>query len=138
MLVIPAVGVIIGIAFITIIIGLISYPLAIYFASANDLISGLMIDFIRFTGKLDFSFLWIREYSLYDSIVFYAFTAFVLFSLSRIKKSYAKIVVIVISIFSIVFYSSFDNKNILEENKLSVLMIDVGQGDSFLIKFPKW
>ena len=136
LLVIPTVGIIIGIAFITIIVGLISYPLSIYFATANDLISGLMIEVIRFTGKLDFSFLRIREYSLYDSIVFYTFTAFVLFALSIIKKSYAKIVVFVISIISIVFYSSFDNKNILEENKLSVLMIDVGQGDSFLIKFP--
>ena len=136
LLVIPAVGVIIGIAFITLFIGLISYPLAIFFAAGNDLISGLMIDFIRFTGKLDFSFLWIREYSLYDSIIFYAFAGFALYALNKIKKLYLKIFVCAVSSFAIIFYSSFDDKTLLEENKLNVLMIDVGQGDSFLIKFP--
>ena len=136
LLVIPTVGVIIGVAFITIIIGLISYPLAIYFALVNDLFSGLMFDLIRFTGNLDFSFLWIREYSLFDSIVFYSFAAFLLFAFSKIRSLSLKIIVGVLSIFSIVFYSSLDNKNILEENKLNILMIDVGQGDSFLIRFP--
>ena len=136
LLVIPAVGIIIGVAFVTIFVGLVSAPIAIYLASTNDLISGAMLNVISFTGKLDFSFLWIRQYSLYDSIVFYAFSAFVLFSLIRIRSVYLKILVFAISIFTIVFYSSLDNKNILEENKLNVLMIDVGQGDSFLIKFP--
>ena len=136
LLVIPAVGIIISIAFITIIFGLISYPLAVYFALVNNLISGLMIDLIRFTGNLDFSFLWIREYSLYDSIVFYAFAAFILFTFGRIRNISLKIVVSVISTFSIIIYSSLDNKNILEKNKLNILMIDVGQGDSFFIKFP--
>ena len=136
LLVIPSVGVIIGIAFITIFAGMISYSIAVYFASANDVISGAMIDFIHFTGKLDFSFLWIREFSLYDSIVFYAIAAFTVFSLSRIKNISLKIIISAIAIFSIIFFSTFNDKNLLEENKLNVLMIDVGQGDSFLIKFP--
>ena len=72
LLVIPTIGVIIGVAFITILIGLFSYGIAIYFAVANNLFSGWMIDFIRYTGRLDFSFLWIRNYSLYDAIIFYS------------------------------------------------------------------
>ena len=136
LIVIPTIGVIIGVAFITIFIGLFSYAIAIYFAAANDLFSGWMIEFIRFTGGLEFSFLWIRDYSLYDAIIFYAGLALVLFTLINIKKTFLKISLIIILVFSMFTYSKFDNDELLGKNKLNVLMIDVGQGDSFLIKFP--
>jgi competence protein ComEC len=35
-----------------------------------------------------------------------------------------------------ILFSSIDDTKLLPDNYLSVLMIDVGQGDSFLIKFP--
>lgn len=136
LIVIPLVGVVIGIAFITIFIGFISYPIAIYFASANDLIVKLMIDFINFTGGLNFSFLWIRNYSLYDSIIFYLVLAILFTLLKRINKISFKVIAIIASIILIIFLSILDNKKLLEDGKLSLLMIDVGQGDSFLIKFP--
>ncbi|MBK7497961.1 MAG: DNA internalization-related competence protein ComEC/Rec2 [Ignavibacteriales bacterium] len=136
LIVIPTVGVIIGIAFITVFIGVISNSIAIYFAAANDLLSGWMIDFIKYTGQLDFSFLWIRNYSLYDSIIFYLGLALVLLVLRKISKVYMKIVLVMILSATIIIYSQFDNKELLDKNVLSVFMIDVGQGDSFLIKFP--
>ena len=136
LIVIPAVGVIIGIAFVTVFIGVISNSIAIYFAAANDLLSGWMIDFIKYTGQLDFSFLWIRNYSLYDSIIFYLGLALVLLVLRKISKVYIKIVLVMILSATILIYSQFDNKELLDKNVLSIFMIDVGQGDSFLIKFP--
>jgi competence protein ComEC len=136
LLVIPTVGVIIGIAFITIFIGSFSYGFAIYFAAANDLFSGWMIAFIKYTGSLDFSFLWIRNYSMYDAIIFYAGLILILFSINKTRKSVLKISLVLIFISSIFIYSQFDDKELLEENKLSIFMIDVGQGDAFLIKFP--
>ena len=136
LIVIPTVGVIIGIAFITVFIGVISNSIAIYFATANDLLSGWMIDFIKYTGQLDFSFLWIRNYSLYDSIIFYLGLALVLLVLRKISKVYIKIILVMILYATIIIYSQFDNKELLDKNVLSVFMIDVGQGDSFLIKFP--
>lgn len=136
LLVIPTVGVIIGIAFITVFLGLFSYGAAIYFAAANNLIAGLMIDFIRFTGKLDFSFLWIRNYSLYDAIIFYCGLALILFTLKNSEKTVVRISFIIILISSIFIYSRFDDKQLLENDKLNVFMIDVGQGDAFIIKFP--
>ncbi len=136
LIVIPTIGVIIGVAFITIFVGLFSYAVAVYFAAANNLIAGLMIDFIRFTGKLDFSFLWIRDYSLYDAIIFYFGLAVILFISIKIRKASLKISLIVILVFSIFTYSQFDNEELLGKNKLNIVMIDVGQGDSFLLKFP--
>lgn len=136
LIVIPTIGIIIGVAFITIFTGLFSYGIAIYFAAANDLFSDWMIEFIRFTGGLNFSFLWVRDYSLYDAIIFYAGLALALFTFIKIKKPFLKISLIIILIFSIFTYSQFDNQELLCKSKLNVFMIDVGQGDSFLIKFP--
>lgn len=136
LLVIPAIGIILGIAFITIFIGAISYPVAIYFAAANDLITSLMFAFINFTGQLDFSFLWIRNYSLYDSIVFYSTLILLLILLRKSYKLFIKISLVVAAFIVVIFISKLDDKTLLAENKLNILMIDVGQGDSFLIKFP--
>ncbi len=136
LLVIPTIGVIIGNAFITLFVGIFSFPIASIFASANDLFAGLMFSFIKFAGGLDFAFLWIRNYSLYDSIVYYLLIFFLLFSFSKIQNNWIKFIVIVSCSILILIYSNFDNINYLKKNNLSVMMIDVGQGDSFLIKFP--
>ena len=42
----------------------------------------------------------------------------------------------VFSFLMLMSFSSFDDSELLELNKLNILMIDVGQGDSFLVKFP--
>lgn len=136
LLVIPAVGIIIAIAFMTIFISLFFSSIAFYFAVTNNFISDLMISLIKFAGRFDFSFLWIRDYSLYDSIVFYLFLAMLMYSLPRLRQNWLKIIISLVIASLIFLYSSFDDKKLLKNNKLNLLMIDVGQGDSFLIKFP--
>lgn len=134
--VIPISGLITAIAFITIFLGAISQNLAFYFASANNLLSFLMMDFIKYSGNLSFSFMWIRNYSIYDSVLYYLVLAFFIYSISKISKSYLKYVVAVFSFLMLMSFSSFDDSDLLESNQLSILMIDVGQGDSFLVQFP--
>jgi len=134
--VIPISGIITAVAFISIFLGAISYSIASSFAYANNLLTFIMMEFIRYTGTLDFSFLWIRNYSMYDSIIFYFVLGFFLFAIHQIQHLSIKIVVVVISFAMILFYSSLDDEKILKDGKLNVMMIDVGQGDSFLIKFP--
>ncbi len=134
--VIPISGIITAVAFITIFLGSFSSLLAEYFAYANNLLTYIMMESIRFAGTLEFSFLWIRNYSLYDSIVFYTLLTFLLLSIKRIQKTLIKVFIIVFTFIIIILYSSIDDKNLLTDDKLNVMMIDVGQGDSFLIKFP--
>lgn len=42
----------------------------------------------------------------------------------------------ILSFATLLIYSSLDDQKFLNDEKLNVLMIDVDQGDSFLIKFP--
>jgi len=134
--VIPISGIITAIAFITIFLGSFSSWLAQFFAFANNLLTFIMMESIRFAGTLEFSFLWIRNYSLYDSVVFYLLLGFLLLSISRIQKTVIKISSLVFTFLIIILYSSFDDNKLLTDGRLNIMMIDVGQGDSFLIKFP--
>ena len=136
LLVIPAIGVIIGIAFFTLIIGLISPFIAAYYALANELITTLMFKLVAFTGDLDFSHILIRGYSFLDALIFYFFLILMVYYLPRFRSVTAAVIIIFLSVVNIYLISSIDDKELLAENKLSILMIDVGQGDSFLVKFP--
>ena len=136
LLVIPAIGVIIGIAFFTLIIGLIFPFIAVYNALANELITTLMFKLVAFTGDLDFSHIVIRGYSVLDALIFYFFLILMVYYLPRFRSVTAAVIIIFLSVVNIYFISSIDDKELLAENKLTIVMIDVGQGDSFLVIFP--
>lgn len=136
LIVIPAIGVIIGIAIFTLFLSALIPFIAVYFAAANDLISFLMLSLIEFSGKLNFSHLVIQQYSVQDSIIFYLLISFLLYSVLRFKSTLKKSILIILITVNIIFLSKLDDVEFLPENRLSILMVDVGQGDSFLIKFP--
>ncbi len=136
LLVIPAIGVIIGIAIFTLIIGLVSPFVAAYYAMANELITSLLFKLIAFTGDLDFSHVVLRAYSFLDALIFYFFLILMVYYLPRFRSGFAAVIIIFLSVANIYFISSIDDEELLAENKLSILMIDIGQGDSFLVKFP--
>ncbi|RKY90278.1 MAG: DNA internalization-related competence protein ComEC/Rec2, partial [Ignavibacteriae bacterium] len=136
LLVIPAIGVIIGIAIFTLIIGLISPFVAAYYSMANELITSLLFKLIAFTGDLDFSHIVLRGYSFLDALIFYLFLILMVYYLPKFRSGFAAVIIILLSVTNIYLISSLDDKELLAENKLSILMIDVGQGDSFLVKFP--
>lgn len=136
LVVIPLAGIIVGLAIITLIIGSFIPSFAIYFAIVNNVITSLMMDLIRFTGSLDFAFIRINNFSLLDSIIFYLFITILIY-LFRISESIKiKLAVTLITFANIFVFTQFDDKKLLPDGVLSVVMIDVGQGDSFLIKFP--
>ncbi|GBD87827.1 comEC family competence protein [bacterium BMS3Abin03] len=134
--VIPAIGIIIGLAFISLFFNLFAGFIAVYYASANELITKLLFRFIDFAGSLNFSFVKIINYSIYDAVVFYFFLIFFLLSLKKFTGRIAKLILLILIIINVIVFTMLDNKKLLPDNKLSILMIDTGQGDSFLIKFP--
>lgn len=136
LIVIPLAGVIVGLAIITLIIGSVLPAIAVYIAIVNNVFTSLMMDLVRFSGSLDFAFIRINNFSLLDSIFFYVFISILVYSISTSIKFSFRIAITIIVLANIYIFSTLDNKKLLPDGVLSVLMIDVGQGDSFLLKFP--
>ncbi len=136
LIVIPAIGVITGIGVITLIISPLIPFLSTYYSAANNILTGWLFDIINFAGSLNFSYISIYDYSLLDSILFYVLSLITIFLYKKLEHRVLKVIAVILFILNIFVISKIDNKNLLPDNYLSIMMIDVGQGDSFLIKFP--
>lgn len=136
LVVIPAIGIVIAVAFTSLFFSLVSFSLASYFAAVNDLIVSILFSIIKFTGSLKYSFVWIPDYSVFDSVIFYTIIAAFLYAIKDSIRWRSKIVLSLLVLLNIVYLSSLDDKVLLPDNKLSVMVIDVGQGDAILVKFP--
>jgi competence protein ComEC len=136
LLVIPSIGMIIAVALFTLSVSVFLPFIAVYYAAANDLITKFVLEVIRFSGSLNYSHVVVNQYSIIDVILFYFFLTVFLFTFFRFKRFIPKLILTVMLILNIYFFSSLNDEDLLPENVLSVFMIDIGQGDSYLIKFP--
>jgi len=134
--VIPAIGIVVGISIFTLVLSIFSTFAASIYAAANDVITFITLKFIELTGNPDFSFLWIRNFSIIDSLVFYLLLILFFYWTERFKGWKPKIILTALVVVNMIFIPSLGNKELLKENELNVMMIDVGQGDAFLLKFP--
>lgn len=136
LIVIPAIGIVIALAFTSLFVSLISLTMASYFAVVNDVIVSILFKIISFTGNLKYSFIWIPDYSLFDAVLFYLIIAILVFIIKYSINWKAKLIITFLAVINIVYLSSIDDISLLPDNKLSIMMIDVGQGDAILIKLP--
>lgn len=136
LVVIPLAGVIIGTAILTITLFPVSVWISSVYANANNLFSHLMFTFISFAGKLEYAFIVIKNYSSIDAVIFYLFTFGCIFIIRYLSSFKAKVFVVLFTLANIGLYTTFDDSELLANNMLNVYMVDIGQGDSFLIKFP--
>ena len=134
--VIPLAGFIVGLGFITLFLNIVFPFLAFYFAGANDLFSSTLFYIVKLSGNFEYAFIWIRDFSLFNAVIFYVLICAFLFSLKIFKSKIAKLTALILVVCNIWLFSLIDDKELMVKNQLSVYMIDVGQGDSFLIKFP--
>ncbi|MCS7054480.1 MAG: DNA internalization-related competence protein ComEC/Rec2, partial [Ignavibacterium sp.] len=135
--VIPLAALIVGLGIITILIGSISYAFASFFGITNNFFTALMFKVVEVTGSYEYSHIKISDYSILDGLIFYSFLALFIYGMNRIYKPAIKILFSIFIFSNIYVFSLLDDKELLENGKLNVLMIDVDQGDSFLIKFPE-
>jgi competence protein ComEC len=136
LIVIPAIGLIIALAVTTLVINTILPMVAAFYAVTNDTITSLLLSFINYTGELSYSHLKIPAYSVYDAIIFYFFLILFLQFMGKLKLRLAYALVLIFTIANVYIFSSLDDEPLLPDNRLSILMIDVGQGDAILIKTP--
>jgi competence protein ComEC len=136
LIVIPAIGVIISSAIVMLVFSIVLPPLVIYLAAFNDLLTSGVLSLIKFSGNLSFSYLSITDYSIVDLLIFYLMLSLLLYFLPKFNSIKSKVALLILVVGNTLIYSTVDDIKLLPDNKLSVLMIDVNQGDSFLIKFP--
>ncbi|MCK9209782.1 MAG: DNA internalization-related competence protein ComEC/Rec2 [Ignavibacteriaceae bacterium] len=134
--VIPGISIILANGLLTLFVSTVSLQAANIFASAGDGLIAFLYWLIKISATQDFSFIRVPNFTLQDSIIFYGFLFFLIFTLRYIKRMFTKLLLIFLIAVNTVVFCSLDNKNLLPDDKLSVMMIDVGQGDSFLIKLP--
>jgi competence protein ComEC len=133
-IVIPAIGLILSVGIATLFFSFVPFVASV-FGAANNLISNLLFWFVNYVGKLSFSHINIHQYGWIDLSIFYLFTFCTFFYLIKFKNRIARVLLFFIVIFNIILYSSITDVNLFPNNQLSIMMIDVGQGDSFLLKF---
>lgn len=136
LVVIPLIGIIVALGIISISTGLIFPLVGHYYAVTNEFLVLLLYKFTSFSGELNYSYLKINNFSIYDSIVFYLFLFTALIFYKYFKTLKTKLLLLLLISCNILFYINTDYITLLPNNELSLMMIDVGQGDSFLIKFP--
>ncbi len=136
LIVIPLIGIIVALGIVSISIGFFLPIFGHFYAVTNELLIFLLYKFTSISGELNFSYLRINNFSIYDSIAFYLFLFAALIFYKYIKSFKAKSLFLLLIVCNILVFVNADNKKLLPKNELSIMMIDVGQGDSFLIKFP--
>ncbi|MFH1195148.1 MAG: DNA internalization-related competence protein ComEC/Rec2 [bacterium] len=135
-IVIPATGILNASAILTIILGSIFTWAGQVFGAANSIITEWTFAFVRFAGKLDFSYLRINQFSLFDSIIFYMAVFGCIYLMKKMWYRRNKIIASALIFGTAFFIMLLDNSQLLPEGKLSVFTVDVGQGDAIIIKFP--
>lgn len=134
--VIPLAGIIIAIGILTITLSILSGLLASFASATNMLLSGILFDVIHFTGNLEFSFLSVQGFTTLDTLIFYVMIIVFIYFYKIFLNPIPKTLLIILGIVNIYLFTSLDNEPFFKKNELNILMIDVGQGDAILIKFP--
>lgn len=136
LLVIPLIGCVVGLGIFTLFISSIIPQIGFLFVSANELLTYILFRFVNISGHNSISYLPVYNYSFYDAIIFYTVLGGLFLLWEKLENISAKIIAVVLFILLLFIYQGFDDYKLMPDGKLSIMAIDIGQGDSFLIKFP--
>jgi competence protein ComEC len=136
LLVIPIIGFLVANGILTLFISVFTMNIGAVFADASHLLSYLLFYSVKLSSSLPISFIRINSFTIYDSIIIYFSLILLIVVIKRFYNSLLKLISILIIVFNAYIFIQFDDKPLLLKERLSLVMIDVGQGDAFLIKFP--
>lgn len=134
--VIPLIAMIIGLGLFTLFIQIFSATIGLYYASANELLVYILFFITNKFGNSSFAFIPINQFSLFDSIVFYLGLSFTFYNWKKLNSWLTKSIFVFLLLFLMYYWFKIDDKDLMPDKILSVMAIDIGEGDSFLIKFP--
>lgn len=136
LVVIPVSGAIVALGIFTLFVSTLFSWFGSIFASANELLTYVMYFFVRLLGGDKYSYILINQFSVFDAILFYLILALVFFIFKKFTNRTAKIVGATLSVALWILFIRLDNYELMPKNVLSVMAVDIGQGDGLLVKFP--
>ncbi len=136
LIVIPLAGVIVGLGILTIVVSYFWYWLALVYAEVTKLCSEFLFWFVSKAAGLKHSYILINHFTNLDILFYFVFLVIIIILFKKFPNVKTRIVFFILIVLNYAVFTSLNNTSILAENKLSIVGIDVGQGDSFLIKFP--
>ncbi len=135
LLVIPLIGFILSTAIASLIFSVISMWLGEVISKTNEVSIDLLYRFVKFTGSLDFSFFYIPAFSIYDGLLFYFCLFGFVYGLKNLSSPKLKVIYIsLLALIFLVYYGKEDK--LLRKGFFSIIVIDIGQGDSIFLRFP--
>lgn len=135
-IVIPVSGAIVGLGILTVAIGAISNFLGIVFGSASELLTYFMYKSVQLLGNKSFSYISFNQFSAYDAIIFYLAIFTVGYIITTFTNVRTKAVAAVLTVMLMLVLMRLDNYELMPKNELSMMTVDVGQGNAVLVKFP--
>ncbi len=136
LIVIPLIGIIVACGAALIMIGILLPYISYFFVLVLEILTRILFEFVLITGSEYYSHFYISQFTLYDAAVFYLLLTVLFLCWKYMSAMSSKIILTALLVANFIILSKLDNRQLLPENKFSLLMIDVGQGDSFLLKFP--
>lgn len=133
---VPLSNVLVANGLVTLIIAGVSTGLAGILAETNNLLTYLLFETVHFTAGIPAAYLPLESITLYDFIILTALIISLVWLLRRYTSIIPSAALIVLFLTAVVVFS-VGSSAVLAEGKMSVMMVDVGQGDAFLIKSPR-
>ncbi|MFH0734422.1 MAG: DNA internalization-related competence protein ComEC/Rec2 [bacterium] len=134
-IVVPVTSLILLLGLLTIFMSYFWFGGSLLLALVNDLLIKVNIWFVELFANNKFASVDINNFSYYDLFVYFIIILILYFYLKKMTKLKTKIIIIVLLMVNYIIYIKLDDKNYTPKNNLTVIALDVGQGDSFLIKF---
>lgn len=135
-IIVPLSGFIISIGIFTLIVNLIWFQGAHLYAIVNEVLCSLTLYLVKLIGEWKYAFLSINQFSLFDLTAAFLFIIVLLIYYKKFENRNAKAIFLILIAANTFIYTSLNKIDFLPANKLTVIMVDVGQGDCFLIRFP--
>ncbi len=135
LIVIPLVGFIVPIAIFTLSVAPVLHGFAVVYAAANEVLTAILFKIVALSGNFNYSYLNIYNFTIWDSLVFYILITAALIFWGKFTSAKSKTIFSLLIILNLLMLIKLDNRNLLSPGKLNIMMIDVGQGDSFLLRF---
>ncbi len=132
---IPLIGIIVSLAFASLIFSAVSLQFASLYAITNALAIDALFKIAEISSKVNYAYFDVAKFGTANAIVYFIAVAIFFYTLVRFRFR-ARVVVFLLLVLNFAIYSKLLEREILPRNALSVIAIDVGQGDALLVKFP--